>query len=109
MDIKEITPLPLAFDWDKWNIEKNLIKHKIAWLECEQVFFNKPIAGVIILEKKYQERQFYAFGVTDIQKELIVIFTMRKDKIRIISARPMSKKEREAYRAKLKESTQIQK
>jgi hypothetical protein len=31
------------FDWDAGNIDKNEIKHDVKWLECEQIFFNKPL------------------------------------------------------------------
>ena len=32
-----------GFDWDEWNLGKNWKKHRVAFLECEQVFFNHPL------------------------------------------------------------------
>ena len=65
--------------------------------ECEQIFFNKPL--IIAFDEKHfkQERRFYALGRTVINKLLFIVFTIRKNKIRIISARAMNKKERKIY------------
>lgn len=92
IDMNEIE----GFDWDEGNIKKNKIKHKVYYKECEQVFFNNPVIYEDLkhsaLEKRYQ-----CLGRTDIDKFLFISFTMRKLKIRIISARLMSRKERRQY------------
>jgi len=105
MKIREILSRTLLFDWDKWNIEKNLLKHKVTWQECEQVFFNKPIVEAIPLIRKEQEQRFYALGITDKQRKLTIIFTLRKNKLRVISARDMSRKERRAYDEKIEKGS----
>ena len=43
------------------------------------------------------EKRWAAFGKTDANRFLIVVFTKRGDLIRVISARDMNKKEREFY------------
>jgi len=50
----------------------------------------------IFFDKKHSqiEDRFVAFGITNQGRKLTVIFTKRKDKIRVISARDMSRKER---------------
>lgn len=97
MELGEIVFLPIAFDWNKWNIGKNFIKHKVAWYGCEEIFFNKPIVETIHLQETDREQRFYALGVSDKQRKLAVIFTIRRNRIRIISAKDMSRKERRAY------------
>ena len=32
-----------GFDWDDANREKNWKKHKVSYLEAEQIFFNQPV------------------------------------------------------------------
>ena len=32
-----------GFEWDKGNIDKNWLKHKVLHVECEQIFFNEPL------------------------------------------------------------------
>jgi uncharacterized protein len=95
-----------GFAWDKGNSEKNLIKHNVTDSEAEQVFFNNPL---IISEDETHstelEIRFAALGKTDNEKTLTIIFTIRNNLIRIISAREMSKKERKIYNEKAEENT----
>ena len=99
---KVIKIIPKKFDWNKGNKEKNLIKHKVSYKESEEIFFNKPLR--IFPDKKHSktEIRFTALGKTDKQKQLTIIFTLRNKKIRIISAREMSRKERKRYEQKTK-------
>ena len=85
-----------SFDWDKGNVEKNWINHRVSISECEEVFTNEPL--IIERAKSYtaEERQA-AFGKTDEGRLLAVVFTIRSNKIRVISARDMSRKERRCY------------
>jgi len=85
------------FDWDAGNIDKNEIKHDVKWLECEQIFFNKPLLFFKDTVHSIAEERYYAYGKTDVGRLLTVVFTIRKNKIRVISAREMSKKERNNY------------
>lgn len=80
-----------GFEWDDGNKNKNFIKHRVRNAECERIFFNEPL---IILE---DEKRFFAFGQTDQKRKLLVVFTLRKKRIRIISARDMHQKERKFY------------
>lgn len=86
----------LGFDWDEGNRDKNL-KHGVQNWECEQVFFNEPL--VILDDPKHSlaEDRVAAFGRTDAGRALVVVYTMRKQRIRVISARDMSRKERDFY------------
>jgi uncharacterized DUF497 family protein len=92
--------IPLAFDWDKGNIDKNWEKHKVHFKEAEEIFFNKPLK--IFPDKKHskKEKRFLAFGITNLRRKLTIIFTFRKNKLRVISARNQSKKERGEYEKK---------
>lgn len=87
----------LGFDWDKGNIEKNRIKHDVAPSECEQIFFNRPLLIHDDTLHSAEEQRFYALGRTDMDRRLFVVFTVRENLIRIISARDMSRKERRIY------------
>ena len=87
-----------GFEWDAGNKDKNWIKHKVSNTECEQIFFNQPL--VVHFDEKHSDREkrFYALGHTDLDRRLFIVFTIRNKKIRIISARDMSRKEKEIYR-----------
>ncbi len=92
-----ILPDPIAFDWDKGNIDKNLKKLKVTNKETEEVFENKPLLVSEDLKHSKAEKRFQALGKSDKGKLLFLSFTVRSDKVRIISARIMSRKERRKY------------
>ena len=87
----------VGFQWDQGNIDKNLINHNVENWESEQVFFNKPLLVLDDPKHSIPEKRWAAFGKTDANRFLIVIFTKRGDLIRVISARDMNKKERKFY------------
>ena len=94
---KEIFNKCSGFDWDEGNKDKNWIKHKVSPAECEQIFFNRPMVIQDDVIHSKTEKRFYALGKTDLKRTLFIAFTVRKTLIRIISARDMSRKEREIY------------
>ena len=87
-----------GFDWDEWNIAKIWEKHQVSQAECEQVFFNEPLVAGEDIEHSDQEQRLFVLGVTDQDRELFLVFTLREDRIRVITARDMSRKERRVYR-----------
>ena len=89
-----------GFQWDKGNIDKNLIKHNVENWECEQVFFNRPLLVIEDPKHSVSEERWAVFGKTDTDRFLVVIFTKRNDLIRIISARDMNNRERKFYNEK---------
>jgi len=93
----KIIPEPISFEWDKGNISKNLKKHNITNQEAQEVFFNQPF--IVFEDKKHSsgESRFQSLGRTNQNKNLFLVFTIRKDKIRIISIRNMNKKEVKIY------------
>ncbi len=83
-----------GFEWDPWNIHKNVEKHEVHPFECEEVFFREPDFGTLPQRAEHKEDRFYVIGRTNAGRTLTVIFTIRKNKIRVISARNASRKER---------------
>jgi uncharacterized protein len=86
-----------GFQWDAGNSNKNLVKHNVESWECEQVFFNRPLLIPDDPKHSVFEEPWAAFGKTDADRFLTIIFTKRDDLIRIISARDMNKRERKFY------------
>ncbi len=86
-----------GFDWDKGNINKNRIEHKVTPSECEQIFFNQPLLVKDAVLHSGKEQRFCALGKTNKERRLFIAFTVRKDLLRVISARDMSRKERSMY------------
>jgi uncharacterized protein len=86
-----------GFDWDENNREKNWGKHGVLASECEEVFFNLPLLLQPDTAHSQKEPRYYVLGHTVAGRRLFIVFTIREDQIRVISARDMSKKERSVY------------
>jgi len=88
-----------GFNWDAGNERKSADKHSVGQLEAEQLFFNEPL--FLLPDNKHSDREsrYHALGVTDEGRQLHITFTLREDStlIRVISARPMHRKERKIY------------
>ena len=88
---------PSGFDWDAGNRDKNLHKHGVSSGECEEIFFNLPVLVQDDIPHSNVEPRYLVLGQTNTGRYLFVAFTIRHEKIRVISARDMSKKERNLY------------
>lgn len=88
----------IDFEWDKGNARKN-DKHGVSMAEAEQVFFNEPLLMIADMKHSHGESRFHALGKTDEGRTLHITFTLRiaGERIRVISARDMHKKERAIY------------
>ena len=96
MSSPEFNPLEFeGFDWDAGNVTKNS-KHSVEPEEAEAVFLNEPLLVVPDAKHSKSEVRWRALGRTE-KKHLLVVFTIRRKLIRIISARTMNKKERAVY------------
>jgi len=85
------------FDWDGGNAEKNWLRHRVSQSESEQVFFNRPL---VVSEDEIHsqgEARYYALGHTDLGRLLFVSYTLRGEKIRVISSRDMTRREQKEY------------
>ena len=100
MDICERLSSATGFDWDEANMFKIWEKHQVSPFECEQVFFNRPLVVHVSQGRTVDadEERFYSLGKTDSGRMLFLVFTMRGNQVRVISARPMSRGERKVYK-----------
>ncbi len=96
-----------GFQWDKGNIEKNWLKHKVFNSECEQVFFNEPLIVADDVKHSKKEKRWFVLGRTELGRKLFIVFTIRNKLLRVISAREMTKKERKIYDEEIKKHTDI--
>jgi len=86
-----------GFEWDQCNLTKNWDQHDVSNGECEQLFFNRPLIIKRDKEHSKNENRYYVLGRTNVNRLLFAVFTVRNDKIRIISARDMTDAEIERY------------
>lgn len=82
-----------GFEWDTGNLE-HIKKYNVNYIECEEIFSNKPLLFNEDKEHSQVEKRFQAIGQTNKRRLLFVSITIRNNKIRVISARDQNKKER---------------
>jgi uncharacterized DUF497 family protein len=88
-----------GFEWDAGNARKSADKHGGDQAEAEQVFFNEPLLVLADPYHSADEPRWHALGRTDEGRHLHLTFALRRrgTLIRVISARPMSRKERQRH------------
>ncbi len=86
-----------GFDWDAGNAKKNQAAHGVTDGESEQLFFDQPLVATPDEQHSKSEPRFHALGRTSAGRLLMVVFTIRGDLVRVISARDMSRRERRVY------------
>jgi len=95
--IPEFFPDIEGFQWDEGNASKSSGTHGVSWTEAEQVFMNRPVVVTGDVAHSGSEARYFAFGRTNGGRLLTVVFTVRGKLLRVISARPMSRRERRGY------------
>lgn len=86
-----------GFDWDDANIHKNWERHAVTPEEAEDIFFHTPLVVRSDVRHSKKEKRYYALGETGARRRLFVVLTVRRNLIRVISARDMNRNERERY------------
>lgn len=86
----------MEFEWDSRKAQTNLRKHGVPFRFASAVFLDKRRLERVDTSEEYGEDRWITVGLAgDI--ELTVVYTMRSERIRIISARKADRYEREAY------------
>jgi len=87
----------VEFEWDKEKADSNLEKHGVDFDEASTVF--DDLFNIDFYDPKHsvEEHRFLVVGESNLERLLIVSYTERDDRIRIISARELTPKERRNY------------
>ena len=85
------------FEWDNDKARTNLEKHKVSFAEAVTVFHDPLVASMPDLDHPGGEERFIAIGLSASGRLLIVIYTERGGRTRIISCRKATRTERRIY------------
>jgi uncharacterized protein len=94
-----------GFDWDEANTGKNWDRHRVTPDEAEDMFFQEPLVVRHDARHSGNEKRYYALGQTGVGRRLFIAFTIRRNLIRVISARDMNRNETEVYANQEKENS----
>ncbi|MBR4529630.1 MAG: BrnT family toxin [Lachnospiraceae bacterium] len=88
----------MKFEWDEEKERANIRKHRVDFHMAARVFFDPDVLVRYDDIHSTEEDRYIAIGrVDETVLILLVAYTERKDRIRIISARPATKREKERY------------
>ncbi len=90
----------MDFEWDEGKNRSNIRKHGISF-ETALTIFNHPIFSLLDTRNIYDEDRFITIGVASNNVVIVVVHSYREESIRLISARPASRKERKIYYEKV--------
>jgi len=98
--VYEVLARATGFEWDSGNAPKVVSRHGVEPGECEQAFFVEPFVVTFDAKHAGREARWRALGRTFDGRQLYIVFTFRgpnETLIRVIQARDMNRKERQAY------------
>lgn len=85
------------FEWNLKKFNDNLDKHEFNFQDA-RLIWDRPDQLVIVQDQRIKsEVRYIAYGLLPNSRLVIVVHTVRGDKIRIISARKANKRERKLY------------
>lgn len=87
----------MKFDWDENKASGNLSKHEISFEEAKTVFSDVLYVDFYDPDHSDAEERYLIIGESNRERLLIVSYTERGDSIRLISAREVTRSEREVY------------
>jgi uncharacterized DUF497 family protein len=87
------------FEWDCQKAASNPKKHGIDFADVVMVFYNE--LAITIQDAVLGEERFITLGMDALARVLVVVYTWRGDRIRIISARRATPRERHRYESYL--------
>lgn len=85
----------MVFEWDESKSRVNRRKHGVDFADAATVFEDER--AVTIADENPDEERYATIGVDAAGRPLVVIYTMRGERIRIISARRATRRERAEY------------
>jgi uncharacterized DUF497 family protein len=86
----------MEFEWDE-KAEANLVKHGVSFDEAKTVFDDPLYVDFYDPDHSFDEHRYIIIGESQQRRLLIVSYTERNDVVRLISAREVTRSERETY------------
>ena len=85
----------MRYQWDRNKALTNLNKHGIDFADAVSVFSDE--LAITIFDARFEEERFITIGMDILSRILVVVYTLRDDEIRLISARQATRNERRQY------------
>ena len=85
----------MVYQWNRDKAATNLRKHGVDFADAVSVFSDD--LAITIPDERFDEERFVSIGLDAFGRVLVVVYTLRGDEIRVISARNATRQERRQY------------
>lgn len=89
------TIIEMTYQWNKDKAAANISKHGIDFADAVSVLSDD--LAITIPDERFEEERFITIGSDAFGKVLVVVYTLRDDEIRLISARKATQYEQQQY------------
>ena len=89
------TTIEMVYQWNRDKAAANLRKHDVDFADAVSVFSDG--LAITISDERFDEERFVTIGLDAFGRVLVVVYTLRGDEIRLISARKATRQERRQY------------
>lgn len=90
-----------SFEWDAAKARKNWMRHRVLFTEAATVFFDPDLLVFTDEDHSLDEQRYTVIGQSASSRTLFVVHVERGERVRIISARVVTKSERSRYESEL--------
>lgn len=90
------TIIEMVYQWNQSKATANLREHGINFADAVSVFSDD--LAITIPDERFDEERFVTIGLDGFGRVLVVVYTLRGEEIRIISARKATRQERRQYK-----------
>lgn len=87
--------LEMVYQWNRDKAATNLRKHGVDFADAVSVFSDD--LAITIPDERFDEERFVTIGLDAFGRVLVVVYTLRGNEIRIISARKATRPEQQQY------------
>ena len=99
--------LPVGYEWDPSKARTNLAKHGVPFAEAATVFDDPLEQTIRDAANSRGEDRFLTIGQAASGRFLVVAYSYRGDRIRVISARPATQRERKRHEQETRRFTPL--
>lgn len=89
------TIIEMVYQWNRDKAAANLRKHGIDFADAVSVFSDD--LAITIPDERFDEERFVTLGIDAFGRVLVVVYTLRDNEIRLISARKATRHEQQQY------------
>ena len=82
-------------EWDPAKAKANLGKHGVRFADAVTAL--EDMGAISVREERAGEERWISIGMDSLGRILVVVYTWREERIRLISARPASRRETRQY------------